>query len=104
AQSPPACLCRINPGIVEQAIIREPEVARVAGVDSGEPLDAGRKMLVCVGPIDQPPSFAPPVTRGESEAAMILRPVRVFNAHEMILGSRFEGRVRRVFPHKSLCE
>jgi hypothetical protein len=67
-------------------------VAWITGLDPGQALDAGRKVIVRVGPIHQPPAFSASITGRITPAPVILRQIGVFQPDEMELGS---GRKRR---------
>ena len=73
-------------------------MARVAGVDAGEALDAHGEVFVGIGPIDHPPAVAGGVAGGEAEAAVELREVGVLGADEVELAAVGEFGGRPVFP------
>ena len=58
----------------------------VPGLDPGQALDAGRKVIVRIGPIHQPPAFARSIAGGVSPAPVVLRQIGIFQADEMELG------------------
>ena len=61
-------------------------MARITGIDSGQPLDSGGEMIVGGGPVHDPPAGAHTVTRGIAKSAVVLRQVGVFDANEVELG------------------
>src|ERR1019366_572767 len=70
-QSPPADLGGVDPGVIEKERVGEAEMARIAGIDAGEALDAGRKVIIGIRPVHQPPAGAPAVAGAETVAAMV---------------------------------
>src|SRR5437764_7825840 len=80
----------------------------ISRVDPGQPLNAQRKVLVCIGPIHHPPAVPPRATGGEPKTAMKLRPVIIFDANEMEFSGGPERRVllfiRSLKPAKPLAQ
>ena len=85
-QVPPSCLRRINPGVVKEPVVSYPEVTRVAGIDSRQPLDARCEVIVRGGPIHQPPAGSFSLARRISPAPVVLGQVRILHAKKMELG------------------
>jgi hypothetical protein len=96
-QIPPAGLRRIHPRIIEQVVVGESHVPRIARRNAREPLDALRKVIVRIRPIHHPPAFASGPARCESKKAMIFGQIRVFRANEVKLSRRREHRTRTFF-------
>jgi hypothetical protein len=55
----------------------------LAGIYAGEALDPLGKMIVGVGPVDDPPACALAVAGAEAETAVVLREVGVFGPDEV---------------------
>ena len=64
----------------------------VPGLDPGQALDAGRKVIVRIGPIHQPPAFSASIAGCVAPAPVILRQIGVFQPDEMKLGLRRKRR------------
>ena len=58
---PPAGLGGVDPGVIEEVLIGEAQMAGVAGVEAGEALDAEGEVVIGGGPIDEPPARARPL-------------------------------------------
>ena len=65
AQAPPAGLRGVDPGVIEELVVGEAEVARVADIHAREPLQAGGEVVIGGGPIDNPPAGALAHARGD---------------------------------------
>ena len=74
---------------------------RIAGVDPGQALDARGEVVFGVRPIHDPPARAPPVARGISPAAVILRQVRIFEAKKMKLRGALGDECFVFFPPRN---
>lgn len=61
-------------------------MAWVAGVDLGEPVDAGSEVVVGGGPVDKPPTCAGSIAGGIAPPPVELRQVGVFEADEVEFG------------------
>lgn len=96
-QIPPARLRRIHPRIIEQTVVGESHVPRIARRDARQPLDALRKVIVGIRPVHHPPAFGSRPARSESKEAVIFGQIRVLHANEMKLGLGRKHRPRALF-------
>lgn len=107
-QSPPAGLGRINPGIIKQPIIGETQMAWISSLDPGQALNAGRKVIVGIGPIHQPPAFSAPIAGRVAPTPVILWQIGILQADEMELGLGRKSRPRTfilfLLNPESLCQ
>src|SRR5579864_7750777 len=71
-------------------------MARLAHVHAREAADARGKMLVGVGPVDDPPSGSGGAARSVAESAVKLRKIGIFEADEMKLAVSWKSGRRLV--------
>ena len=107
AQVPPAGLRGVDPGVVEDAVVGQAHVPRIAHVHAGQPLKSGGEMHLGVRPVHHPPARAHAAARGVAVAAARARQVRILHPQEMkfavahqtgVLLPRAAGGWRRAAP------
>src|SRR5450755_2765423 len=77
--------------------VGEAHVARIAGLDSRQSLNAAREVIVGIGPIHHPPSSPRRIARRSRKAPVELRQVGVLDADKMEFGLSGKRRPRTFF-------
>src|SRR5581483_12090834 len=81
---PIAGLRGVDPGVIEELLIRKRNVLRITHVHAGQPLDALGEVLVGIRPVLGPPAERSSPARDAAESAA--RVIGILDAQEMKFG------------------